>query len=284
MISLDLSHFDQTAVFFSVVSALALIRERRILPFLMVAAGAVFLGPLVLAAIAALVAWHRADRGACKWVQLKDLCGMFFLAGAALSTDALQAFFLFFGVFLVVANFSGGMLGTLPGVLLLRQAHPHPEFLEATLGVGAFFWVLKEVFRFVKTPHEAKILGALELVFACVVLANFRAESEKILSEPAFIGAGALILLLALSLAFWKRAREEGFWSFGDVGRLAAARPLLAGDRILKPGDRLAGDAPVLQEVGFSRSLDRLVYWLFGIVLFAVAFILLSKGGVFNDF
>ncbi|NDG86291.1 MAG: hypothetical protein EBX52_14780, partial [Proteobacteria bacterium] len=223
MTNLEFAHFDQTSILFLVVSALALIRERKVLPFIMVTLGAVFQGPMVLSLIAALVAWHRADRDASRWVQLKDLCGLFFLVGASLSSDALQLFFLFAGVFLVVANFGSGLLGTLPGILLLRQAHPHPEFFEVSLGFGALFWIMTEVFRFLKTRHEARILASLELLFAFVVMLNFRAEFEKILSEPGFIGAGAATAVLMLGLSLWARARNEGFWSFGDQGRMKVA-------------------------------------------------------------
>jgi hypothetical protein len=283
MITLELTHFDQNAILFLVVSALALIRERRVLPFIVVAVGAVFQGPLVLSFLAALIAWHRMDCSASRWVQLKDLLGLFFLIGASLSTDIPQAFFLLLGTLLISINAGEGLLGTLPAIILLRQIHPNPEFAEVGLAFAALYWVVSESLRFLKSNHETKILAVLEFICGAAVLVNLRPEAEKVFSEPALMGIGSLLFLVVLTLLFWTRVRVEGFWSFQLAGRSGLARILQGGGSVLNRQTRLALDEPLEQNVDFAGALDRLLYWIFGIVLFAAIFILLTKGGLLND-
>ena len=283
MITLELTHFDQNAILFLVVSALALIRERRVIPFLVVALGAVFQGPLVLSLLAALIAWHRMDRAVSKWVQLKDLLGLFFLIGASLSTDVLQAFFLMIGTVLIAINPGDGLLGTLPAIILLRQIHPTPEFPEVAFAFTALYWVTAEALRFFKSTQETKVLAVLEFVCGAVVLINLRQEAEKVLLDPVFVGIGAAILVLNLTQMFWTRIRVAGFWSFQESGRAALARLFLGGGNLLRRNQRLASDEPLAQNLNFSESMDGIVYWVFGIMTFVALFILVTKGGLLND-
>jgi hypothetical protein len=284
MITLELTHFDQNAILFLVVSALSLIRERQILPFGVVIIGAIFQGPIVLSLLAALIAWHRMDRAASRWIQLKDLLGVFFMIGASLSTDVLQSFFIFFGTFLIALNPGGGLLGTLPAIVLLRQVHPNPEFLEIGLGFAALYWVVAEVFRFVKSQHEAITLAVLEFVCSAVVLINLRPEADKLLLDSVFVGIGVTLILLSFIQMFWGRVKVAGFWSFQHSGRSALARIFLGGAGLLSRSKRLASDEPLAQNFDFEDSLDGLMFWIFGVSAFVIVFILLAKGGLLNDF
>jgi hypothetical protein len=284
MIPIELVQFDQTAILFLAVSALALIRERKVLPFVVVLAGSLLQGPLVMVLLAALIAWHRMDRAASRWIQLKDLTGAFFLMASSMTVDALQAFFLVAGVFLVAVNLGGGMLGTLPAVVLLRQAYPHPESLEIGLGAGALFWVVSEILRFAKSKHEGQILAWAEALCSLLVLINFRAEAEKVAGEPSYLGLAGFILVAVLTPLFWARLRTRGFWSIPASGRVALSRILQGGYGLVSGPDRLTTDEPLRQDSDFRAGVDALLYWVFGIVLFAAAFILLARGGILNDF
>ncbi len=283
MIHLELTRFDQTAVLLILVSALALIRERRVLPFGMVLLGALVQGQIVMILLAALTAWHRLDRAASRWIQLKDLAGVFLVMAASMSADALQAFFLLTGVFLITVNLGGGMLGPLPALLLLRQAHPNPEFFEVVLGAGASYWLVAEILRFTKSKHEGQILAWLEALSAIAILASFRGEAERIADEPLYLGIVCAGVALVLSLAFWKRIRTLGFWSFRISGRIAVANGLLAGRAWVSGADRLTSDQPLAQDPDFRVAIDSLIYWVFGIVLFFGLLILLSGGGFIHD-
>ena len=79
MINLDFLQFNQANLLFFVASALGLVRERRVLPFFILAIGNLIHGGLAAALLAALILWHRIDVLAAKPVQFKDSIGLFFV-------------------------------------------------------------------------------------------------------------------------------------------------------------------------------------------------------------
>lgn len=280
MIGLELSTFDQTGVLFLVFSALGLIRERRVLPFVLVLAGAIFQGPFAAVLVASLVVWHRFDRSAAKWIQVKDMLGLMFVLGSALSTDTLQSFLTVFGVFLLTVNLGGGLLGTLPALVLLRQFHPHPDYLELALGGAAVYWVAAEVFRWTKTLREREILAYLEAAGSVLLMFNYRTDIERILDDTLYLGIGGSLIVLEAALFFWVRFKPKGFRSFYQGSRARLVRALNAGTRWVKGREPWSGvqeEVPVLE---FDLALEQVFYLFLGLVVAAGLFILSAKGGL----
>jgi hypothetical protein len=280
MIGLELSTMDQTGVLFLVFSAIGLIRERRVLPFVLVLAGFLFHGPFAAVWVASLVVWHRFDRSATKWIQIKDMLGLAFVLGSTFSSETLQSFLTVFGVFLLTVNIGGGLLGTLPALALLRQYHAHPEYLELSLGGAVVYWVAAEVFRWTKSRNEKEVLAYLEAAGGVLLLVNYRADIERILEDTLYLGIGGSLLALEAALFFWVRFKPKGFRSFYQASRGRLVRALTSGTQWVKgrePWSRVKEEVPVLD---FEPALEQVFYVFLGLLAAAGFFILLAKGGL----
>jgi hypothetical protein len=280
MNGIELTRFDQNAIVLSLFCAVALVRERRILPFAMVLAGAFFQGPLVSCWLAALVIWHRMDLGCRRWIQVRDLAGFFFILAGSIASDPGRAFFSLIGVVLISVNFGGGALGTLPAFLFLRQYHPAPEFLEVALVGQGLYWVLAEVSRWTEIPRGHQVLSWAELVGSILVLASFRAEVEELIGNPELVAVSTIILMALLGMSVWIRLRPEGFLSFCRRIRPKPDGFIFWGGRLIsgeEPWSRRFLPSPSLE---IENGLERLFWWLLGLTILAglsVAFL----GGVF---
>jgi hypothetical protein len=280
MTHLELSTIDQTGILFLVFSAIGLIRERRVLPFVLVLAGTIFQGAFAAVLVAGLVVWHRLDRNATKWIQVKDMLGLVFVLGSAFSSETLQSFLTVFGVFLLTVNLGGGLLGTLPALALLRQYHPHPEYLELALGGAGIYWVAAEVFRWTKFDKEREALSYLEAFGAAILLVNYRADIERILEDTLYLGVGGSLLVLEAALFFWLRFKPRGFLSFYQSTRGRLVRALTAGSKWVGGREPWSGSKEEAPALDFDLALERVFYLFLTLVFSAGVFIVLARGGL----
>jgi hypothetical protein len=278
MIGIELTRFDQTAVLLSSFSAFALIRERKVLPFLLSLVGALFQGPAVSCVIAALVAWHRMERDRSKWIQIKDFAGLFFILAGAVAVEPERALFCWFGVFLVSVNFGGSALGTLPALLLLRQYHPNPEFLEIALVGHALYWILVEVSRWTEIPSGHLVLSWAEILGVILILSSFKAEVEMILAVPSLAAVGGSVLALVFSVFLWVQLRPAGFQAFYGGLRPRLESVLFWGGRWISGREPWAEAEPVRAEAGFEGALNSLFWWIVGLVFTSLIVGIFSRG------
>jgi uncharacterized membrane protein (UPF0136 family) len=279
MMNLELSGFDQTTILFLVFGALGLVRERRALPFVLMLAGCLFQGSLAVVMVAALIVWHRLDRASSRWIQLKDFFGLMLVIGGTIAPDVMHSFFSFFGVLMIAVNFGGGLLGTLPALVLLRQYYPHPEYLEVALAGVGIYWVVAEILRFTKSKHQGPVLSILEGLGSLVALINFRSDIEKWAADPILLGLGSAIVLLIVTLFILVRYRGFRFFEMYQASRNKAIRMLTAGGRLINGFEPWARASPEHVNLEFKRNLDQAVFLIAGIIIFIGAFILIQKGG-----
>ncbi len=279
MMNLELSGFDQTTILFLVFGALGLVRERRALPFVLMLAGCLFQGSLAVVMVAALIVWHRLDRVSSRWIQLKDFFGLMLVIGGTIAPDVMHSFFSFFGVLMIAVNFGGGLLGTLPALVLLRQYYPHPEYLEVALAGVGLYWVVAEILRFTKSKHQGPVLSILEGLGSLVTLINFRSDVEKWAADPVLLGLGSGMVLLVVTLFILVRYRGFRFFEIYQNSRNKAIRMLTAGGRLINGLEPWAKASPEQVNLDFNRNLDQAVFLIAGIIVFIGAFILIQKGG-----
>jgi len=279
MIGIDFTQFDQSAALLTAFCVLALIRERRILPFVASAIGAFFQGLWIPSLIAALIAWHRMDRGCTRWIQIKDFAGVFFILAGTVATDPLRPFFVFFGVFFMSINFGGGVLGTLPALLLLRQFHPQPEFIEVALVGYALYWIFAEAARWTEIKHERLVLSWAEVVGGSMVLLSFKEDIEKWISDPILGVIAGLLLAIVFTLFIWIYFREEGFSRVYQDARSRLLSIMLWGGRWISGEEPWARSEPEGAVLEFEVGLNGVFWWVLGVVTFVVAMIFFSKGG-----
>ena len=282
MISFDFLQFDQTNLWFFLASAIGLIRERRILPYVLVIVANLIHGPMAATLVAGLILWHQVDRRAAKWVQLKAALGFLFVFMAAVAPEPFQEFAICFGVLMLSLNFGQGGLGVIPAVVLLRQYVPNPPVMEVLLGVAAFYWVAIESLRFAKLKEEAMIFATLETLCSLGILFGLRDVFLKFTDEPILIALGSGLIVVILLVAAVVYFRGEAFWSFYRKTKVKLAAGLTFGDRMIRtdiswlkePTEETASGSEV------ERSFDRLfVLAILTIALFAV-FVIVNRGGL----
>ena len=278
MMGIEVTHFDQTAAFLTAFSALALIRERKPLPFIAAVIGAVFEGALIPSLLGALIVWHRIDRECRKWVQFRDFAGLFFILAGSIAQDPLRPFFSFFGVFLLSVSFGGAALGTLPAFLFLRQYHPQPELLEVVLVSHAAYWILVEISRWTEIKHEKAVLGSVEVIASGLILIPFRAEIEKWISDPVMAAAGGLIMLFLGGVALWAFLRPAGPTLVFQRLRPALTEGLVWGGRWISGDEPWTRPEPEASS-SFDEVAPRILWWLAAIAAFCIIVFVATRGG-----
>jgi hypothetical protein len=280
MMNLELSQPDQTTVLFFLFSAAGLIRERRALPFIMVILASLLHGPMVAALVAGLLIWHRIDRKAEIWVQLKDFLGIFLIMGGAISPAPLGEFFAFIGVLLVSLSFGKGFLGVLPALLLYRQYNPQPERPEIALVAAGVYWIAAESFRWFKSERERQVLTALEILCSAVILQGFSGDFEKWSENSMVIALGSTLLFVAVALFAWTKWRLESFRRSLLAFRTSGLRALTLGARLIDGKRAWGGEEPIFTVPTPEAAMDRVFYLVFGVVVSFGLFMLAIKGGL----
>ncbi|MBU6153061.1 MAG: hypothetical protein KGP28_02055 [Bdellovibrionales bacterium] len=281
MTGIELTRFDQTAVLLSLICGFSLVRERRVLPFLMVLVGAFFHGPVIPCFVAAMVVWHRMGAGCGKWIQIKDFAGVFFILSGAIAPDPVRAFFSVFGVILIAANFGGSALGTLPAILFLRQYHPNPEYLEVALVGHASYWILVEVSRWTEIPGEHRVLSWAEVLATLLILSSFKDEIGIMIANPELTIAGGFLFASLFSTTLWGLLRPEGFFGFFQRLRPRLESFIFWGGRLVSGDEPWARRESVTVAPDINSGIKEVFWWIMGLVITSVLSGLLLHGGEF---
>ena len=145
MINVDFFQFNQYSLFFFLIAALGLIRERMVLPFIIVILGAILKGEIAAVFIAALVVLTRLETGAPPWLRFKDALSLFCLMVGTAVNPPYREFVLSFGLLGLSFHNQNDRLGIIPSLLLVHLYFETVPFLEVVLGAAAFFVVLKQI-------------------------------------------------------------------------------------------------------------------------------------------
>jgi hypothetical protein len=280
MISFDFLQFDQTNLLFFLLSAVGLVRERRILPFVIVVFANLVHGTLGAAMLAALVLWHRIDLSLPKTTQFKDAIGLFFIFIGIAAPDPVQSFAICMGSLWVSLSFGGGGLGIIPALLMLRQFVPHPPDFEILMGLAGLYWVVLEILRLTKIPKLNLITGILEPIFSLGILYGMKDLAVKWIEEPAlFTIAGSLFAIVALAVLI-AHFRENAFPAFYQKIKNALSGYLNFGSRLMPTGLPWEKEPEVESVFEIQASFDRLLLLtLLSLILLGVLFAI-SRGGL----
>ena len=280
MNSLNLTQFDQAALLFFIFAAIGLVRERKILPFIIVAVGILLNGVLSAILVAGLILWHRMDTDANKWVQLKDAFGFFCIMIGAIAAEPYQQLTVLMGSLLLSLSFGQGGLGIIPPLLLLRQYVPHPEPIELPLIGAGVFCLISEIGHWSKIKHAKPVSAISEVICSLVILAGMRELGLKLLEDTSALVFAGLVFVVILVLFSWVTWKKNGFWSFYKKAKLSLSHSLVFGKRFVsnvhlwsvEPKDARAPDL----EAGFNQLFILVVATL----LVLVGFFLFGKGGL----
>ena len=280
MNSFEFFQFDQTNVLYFMVSALGLLRERRILPFLILALGSLMYGDLTAALLTSLILWFRMDVSVPKWVQLKDSLGLFLIFIAAVAPAPIREFSICLGVFILSVSFGMGELGILPAILLLRQYIPYPIHVEVLLGGIAVYWVTSEFLRFTKNVREKLFRTAIEVVSSLGILFELQAQVLKWIDVPVLVTLSATILLVSIvigSMLFW---RKERFYSYSENLKLNISNTLTYCSRLISAKETRIEFAPIQRNLSIHENFDRVfLLALLNLILYGL-FYVVSRGAL----
>ena len=280
MISLDFLQFDQTNLLFFIATALGLIREKRILPYVIVLVGNLIHGPFAAMLLGALILWHRIDASSSKWIQLKDAIGLFFIFVVAVSPEPFQEFAICLGVLVMSVSFGQGELGVIPPVLLLRQYVPHPPDVEFLLGAAGFYWVASEALRFIKSDKVGIVRSAFEVLCSLGGLVGLQEVFFKWSEDPILISLGASCLLFFVVLGSVVRWKNEWFWGFYRRTKASLARIITVGDRLIASREFRSEELPDEEFVGLHGTFDRLFILAILTLVLVGSFFFINRGGL----
>jgi len=280
VIVFDFLQFDQSNLWFFILSAVGLVRERRFLPYVLVAVGNLVHGSLAAVVVAALILWHRMDLPAPKWVQLKDALGFFFIVVASVAPAPLQNLAICLGVLMVSMSFDAGALGVIPALLLLRQFVPHPAEIEILMGMAGIYWVAAEALRFAKSDKTGMIRASIETLANLGILYGLREIAMSWFEEPVMIGISTVFIVFCFVLALVLKFRSKGFWKFYRNSKQSLSSSLTVGNRFISPSVPWLQDVHPESLIDIEKSFDRLfVLVSVSLVLLSVIWVI-SRGGI----
>lgn len=279
MTGFNISQFDQTLFLFFVFSALGLIRERTVLPFVLAVIGVLFFGPVAATLLAALILWSRIESKRSKWIQLKDGFGFILLMIASVSPEPLQQFCAVMGCLFISFSFGLGGLGVLPAALLVRQYVPHPPSIEVTWIGFAVYLSSVEIIRWAKLKREALAVSISDSVCSLILLYGLKDFVIRVIEEPALTAIGASILVLTLIVFSWLRWKGDSFWRFYKKSTEILSQSMLSGKKFVSDQVWGSNAKPEILEITNESVFDR-VFLLTILLLFVLlGFSLAFKGG-----
>lgn len=208
MIGLETFDLNQIGLLFLLVSALSVIREKRIIPYLIVVLGSLTHGWFTVLLLVGLILIDRIHTQRSKWLLLTNAVGLAALVGASVLGNFYQTIFLVFGLLMVSVHLRQGGLGVVPALALTHQFFPSHGDFEIILAAAAFYLVLEEVLRLAKIKNVDSIMAWIELPIVLAVFYPFKEYILKIVDNPQALTvlAGSLLVAAVVSgLVFGKK-------------------------------------------------------------------------------
>lgn len=279
MTSLSLSQFDQANLLFFLFAAVGLIRERRVLPFLIVVLGSVFIGSVSAVMLAGLILWNLMDSGKSKWVQLKDSFGFLLIVMGSVLPSPYQEFGIFLGACFVSLSFGKGGLGVIPPLLLLRQYVPHPEPIEPIfIGAGAF-WLMVEIVAWAKVESAGAMIAIFEVLASLAILSGFKEIASKVLDDSNLLILSSAILFFIIVLFSWIKWKGDGFWSFYQNTKSSLVRWMVFGKRFVTDVEFWPTELQEPKYPEIALVFNHLFWLVLGTLSVLLGFVLFSRGG-----
>jgi cytochrome c oxidase subunit IV len=260
-------------------SGLILIRERKLLPILIVLTGNMAHGFLTALAVTTLVIWYRIESNANRWVQLKDVFGFFMLLVAAVTPEPVREFSITIGLVMLGFSFGHGLLGITPALLLLRQYQSQPLMQEIIFGSAGLTLAAVELVRWAKSKHQDLLILIFETIGTIGIFFGINEILIKWSDDIILMGIAAGLVVAVLIVVSWLKWRGDGFERF--YGKLVSnlARFFSFGVRFISPElPFVAPQARILNgdaETAFSKTFTITVIVVVVLGLFA----LLGHGG-----
>jgi hypothetical protein len=211
MIISELFQFSQISLFVFLIALLGVIRERTVLPYVLVALGSFLHGSIAATLIAALVVWIRFDGGAPQWLRFKDAVAMFLIASASALPQPYREFMICVGVVLLSIHIASGKLGIIPALLLVHLYLGDAIQLEFVLGASGAYILIAEALKLSKTPYEKQVLQSLEVPALAGILFPFNEAVLRWSDDQGLLGLAIGVVVLIVMILIWCKLKKPDF-------------------------------------------------------------------------
>lgn len=278
MMNFDFLQLNQTALFVFLVALIGVVRERTVLPFVVVALGSFLSGNIAAALISSLIVWTRFDGNAPVWVRFKDAMAMFFIIAASALPEPYREFMICLGTLFLSIHFGFGKLGVIPALLLTHIYLGESIPLEFVLGGAGFYIVTAEILRLAKSPHEERVLQWLELPVILVILYPFLDAVLRWSQDEVLLGSGIGLLVVILGFLTWFKVKKPDLGEIYENLNAKSTSGLTSISGLV--GNRLSWIRTEAEpEVTSELSFDRLFWGMVMLMGIWGLLVLLHQGG-----
>lgn len=271
--------FTQISLFVMLVALAGLVRERKVLPFLLVIFGSMMNGAIAAALIAASVLWVRFDEDAPKGLRLKDAMAVLFLIVGAAVPSPYREFMICIGTLALSIHFAIGSLGIIPALLLVHLYWGDHLPLEFVLGASGAYIVIAEILKLSKARYTRRVLQFIEIPAIVGILYPLKDDFVTWASDELLLWIGTGLFAAIGGVMLWVQVKNPDFsviyqkmnaWTLRRLGGTGSVSANRVG---------WIDPSPSEPPLGFSVYLDRLFWGLVAILVAWSALILLAQGG-----
>jgi hypothetical protein len=280
MINADLFQFNQISLFVFLVALVGVIRERTVLPYLLVVLGSFLHGAIPAALIASIVLWIRFDGDAPKWLRLKDAMAMFFIVAASAVPSPYREFMICMGALSLSMHFELGKLGVVPALLLVHLYLGETIPLEFVLGASGGYIVISEILKLSKSPHEKRILQWIELPAILGILYPLKDYFMTWIDDEILLGVGISFAAIVMILLVWIKLKRPDFSEIYDSIHSQSNRVLGAVSGLVSNRLSWVQESRPEESMKLDLYFDRLFWGLIAIFAAWAILVLLYKGGI----
>ncbi len=278
---LDLStfNFDQWSWVYLALSSLMVVRERRVVPFVLCLFGSFVQSWLGLFLIAAVSLLDRLYTQKSKWLVFVQGVGLVSMFMAWHAPEVIRDYYLVFGVFCHSFHFRFGRLGVVVPLLMAHAYVPQFSRVELTLGAAGFYLLLEESLRLSKSKHNETIMKWVELPVVVMLLLPLYSVLEGLSLEPEVLVPFASLASLMTVAGTLLALKKVSFHHVAERVRSRGARVYKWTHRGFSERRNWIKESDWSMDVG-ERTQD-FVFW--GVVLTVIiwtSLILLSRGAM----
>jgi|GEM_PF-3689164 len=271
--------FTQVSLFVMLVALVGLVRERKVLPFLLVIFGAMMNGAIAAALIAATVLWVRFNEDAPKGLRLKDAMSVLFLIVAAAVPTPYREFMLCLGTLALSIHFAIGNLGIIPALLLVHLYLGDEIPLEFVLGASGAYIVIAEIFKLSKSKYTRRVLQFIEIPAIVGILYPLKDDFVIWASDELLLWIATGLFVAIGGVMLWAQVKNPDFSAIYQKMNAWTLRRLQPTGSLSANRVSWIDPSPPERPLGFSVYLDRLFWGLAAILVAWGALILLAQGG-----
>lgn len=280
MMSPEIFQFTQISLFVFLVALVGVIRERTILPYVLVVLGSFLSGTIAAALVASLVLWVRFDGNASTGLRLKDAMAMFFIVAASALPTPYREFMICAGTLGLSIHLGAGKLGVVPALLLVHLYLGDAIPLEFVLGGAGAYILISEILKLAKSPYEHRVLQIIEVPAILAILYPLKDDLMKWIEDDVLLWMGSALLVVVCGILIWIKVKKPDFKEIYSGMHARGIKMLDSTGSIVSNRLGWVQVSPAEKSMRLDLYFDRLFWGLLTVLGAWVVLVLLHQGGV----